>query len=66
MLCQNSPEKIVDMFINTKIKNSNNGSINTKNIFFIWKKFLEEKNLPNILLYGTLKNLLKNKIEYDE
>lgn len=35
-------------------------------MLFIWKKFLEERNIPNIILHGPLKNILKKKIAYNE
>lgn len=65
LMCKNTPIKIVEMFIESKIKVCLSGTINTKNILFIWKKFLEERNVPNIILYGPLKKILKEKLEYD-
>jgi hypothetical protein len=64
-MCKNTPDKIVDMFIDTAIKKCVSANINTKNILFIWKKFLEERNVPNILLHGPLKNLLRKKMAYN-
>ena len=34
-------------------------------MFFLWKKFLDEKNIPNISFHENLKTILKNKITYD-
>jgi hypothetical protein len=65
-LCKNTPDKIVDMFMETKISQCPSGKINSKNMLFIWKKFLEERNIPNIIMHGPLKNILKSKISYDE
>jgi hypothetical protein len=66
-ICKNTPDKIVDMFIDTTIKKcvSATATINTKNILFIWKKFLEERNVPNVILHGPLKKILKEKIQYN-
>ena len=64
-MCKNTPDKIVDMFIDTTIKKCVSATINTKNILFIWKKFLEERNVPNIILHGPLKKILREKIAYN-
>jgi hypothetical protein len=64
-MCKNTPDKIVDMFIDTTIKKCPSAKISTKNILFIWKKFLEEKNVPNVILHGPLKKLLREKIAYN-
>jgi len=64
-MCKNTPDKIVDMFIDTTIKKCVSANINTKNILFIWKKFLEERNVPNIILHGPLKKILREKISYN-
>lgn len=37
-----------------------------KNIHFVWKQFLSNSGLPNIIYSNTLKNLLKTLYEYDE
>lgn len=64
-MSNNTPNKIVDMFIESKIKKCVSGTINTKKILFIWKKFLEEKNVPNIILHGSLKKILREKLVYN-
>jgi hypothetical protein len=33
---------------------------------FIWKKFLSNMGMPNIIFYNTIKNILKERFEYDE
>jgi len=66
LLCNNTPDKIVDMFLEAKISHCPSGKINSKNMLFIWKKYLEERNIPNIILHGPLKNILKQKIAYIE
>lgn len=43
-----------------------NYSITWKNMHFIWKKYISNMGIPNILFYNTLKNLLKERFEYDE
>jgi hypothetical protein len=68
-LKNNSQEKIVDNFIETSIQNmdsSNFLSINMKNMLFLWKKYLNEKNIPNIIFTNPLKEILRKKLNYDE
>jgi len=40
--------------------------IQWKNIHFIWKQFLSNEYLPNIVYSNTLKNAIKEKCNYDE
>ena len=40
--------------------------IDNKNILFLWKRFLDNKHVPNIVFQGSLKNVLKTKLQYDE
>ena len=40
--------------------------INTKNMLYLWKLYLENKNLPNIMFINTFKDRLKQEIEYNE
>jgi len=37
-----------------------------KNIHFVWKHFLSNSNLPNVIYSNTLKNLFKEKYQYHE
>ncbi len=43
-----------------------NYCINWKNLHFIWKQYLSELKLPNIIYSYNLKNILKTKYSYDE
>jgi len=43
-----------------------NYSITWKNMHFIWKRFISNMGIPNIIFYNTIKNLLKDRFEYDE
>jgi hypothetical protein len=40
--------------------------IQWKNIHFLWKQFICNNSLPNIIYSNTLKTLLKDKFSYDE
>jgi hypothetical protein len=65
-LSKNTQESIVSTFIEKSVSLSPNGVIDTKNMLFIWKKYLDERNIPNIIFYETLKTILKKKLNYDE
>jgi len=65
-LSKNTQESIVNKFIEKSLAISPTAVINTKNMLFIWKKFLDERNIPNIIFYETLKTILKKKLKYDE
>lgn len=65
-LSKNTPETIVDAFIKDVIEPCDGSHMETKNMIFIWKKYMKDKNLPNILFYEPLKNLLREKLKYNE
>jgi hypothetical protein len=72
-LKQSSQSQIVDEFCNKYIitNNSNTNSENNynmewKNLHFVWKQFLSNSNLQNIIYSNTLKNIFKEKYIYDE
>jgi hypothetical protein len=79
-LNKNTLEKIVDTFVDEMlVKNVNNvessttttttttqQKIDNKNMLFLWKRFLDARNVPNIVFHGQLKTLLRTKLPYDE
>jgi len=65
-LHRNTPETIVDKFIEESIQNCAQTSVNSKNMIFIWKKFLEERNVPSIIFHSSLTTMLRDKLSYDE
>ena len=71
-LCALSPTLLVDAFISQSIitvgaisDGVSHTKITNKNMLFLWKKFLLDRALPNVLFYETLKTLLKDKLTYD-
>lgn len=65
-LQKNNLDNIVDTFLEKSLTNCPGSSIAYKNIIFLWKKFLDDRKIPNIVFYGQLKTLLKEKMTYDE
>ena len=65
-LTKNTHESIVSTFIEKSLSPCQTGMIDMKNMIFIWKKFLNERAIPSIIFYDTLKVILKNKLNYDE
>ena len=65
-LSNNKNYNIVNDFTSSCIERCNGAKMETKNMIFIWKKFLKEKHLPNIMFFETFKNILKETLEYDE
>ena len=64
-LQRNSLQTIVATFIETSLTPCIGTHIAFKNIIFLWKKFLEKKDVPNIVFYGPLKTVLKEQLKYD-
>lgn len=58
---------IVNEFCSKYIINTeSNCKLEWKNLHFVWKQFLSNLNLPNIIYSNTLKNMLKEIYLYDE
>jgi len=64
-LKNNSMDKVIDEFINKELVKSDNSSISFKNMLYIWKKFLSDKNIPNLIFQNTFRLLLKEKIIFN-
>jgi hypothetical protein len=59
--------ELIDTFIDGFVqKTTDDFSIEWKNIHFIWKQFLSNNNLPNVVFSNNLKNYLKTKFKFDE
>jgi hypothetical protein len=65
-LTKNTHDSIVSTFIEKSLSPCSNGTIDMKNMMFLWKKFLNERAIPNIIFYDTLKTVIKSKLTYDE
>jgi len=66
-LKDSTPSQIVSEFKNKYIiETTSNISIAWKNLHFVWKTFLSNSNLPNIIYSTTLKNVLKELYIYNE
>jgi hypothetical protein len=61
-----TPDTLVIHFIEKALQRSNHCIIKTNSMIYVWKKYLQEQNIPNIIFYDTLINLFKQYIEYDE
>ena len=65
-LKNNSISDLIEDFTNNNLIICENSHISSKNIIYLWKLYLKEKNLPNLIFQNTLKSLLKNKLNYEE
>ena len=65
-LNKNSTEQIVSKFGDRTITVLPGANITSKNMIFLWKNYLGGQNIPNIIFYSSLKNILKEKYKYDE
>lgn len=63
----NEIDTIINKFTDLYIEECDESyNIPWKNMFFLWKLFLEENELPNIVFTNTLKNMLTEKFSYSE
>ena len=74
----NTPKTIIDAFCEQYIEQLHEVnqliygnvkpqySITWKNMNFIWKKFISNLGIPNVMFYNTIKNMMKERFEYDE
>ena len=65
-ISKNTSENIVTTFIEKSLTTCVSSTIDIKNMNFLWKKFLDDLFIPNIIFYEALKAILKQKIKYDE
>jgi len=68
-LRDNKQEDIIEKFCSKYIQEcspESGCSISGKKIHYIWKIFLSSMNLPNIIYFNNLKNILKTKYQFDE
>jgi hypothetical protein len=66
-LKNSNPNDITTEFTNKYIiETATDINIGWKNIHFVWKTFLSNSNLPNIIYSNTLKNILKERYKYNE
>ena len=65
-LKNNSIDNITNDFISKNLINLEGNSISQKNMLYLWKLYLEENNLPSLIFQNTLKNKLKETLNFDE
>jgi hypothetical protein len=65
-LKDNNLENITDNFIKVSLETCNNSSVKWKNILYLWKMYLDKLSIPNIAFSSKLKQLLIQKLEYNE
>ena len=66
-LKNNTLNEIINQFTDSYIEKCDESyNIPWKNMLFLWKLFLEENELPNIVFTNTLKNILTGKFTYNE
>mgnify|MGYP001165661505 CR=1 FL=1 len=65
-LLDKTPNIIVNDFLNKYTTNVNNNKINFKDMMYLWKLFLKNECIPNIIFSNNFKNILINVLEYNE
>tara|TARA_Y100000816_G_scaffold229112_1_gene174205 strand:+ start:4875 stop:6380 length:1506 start_codon:yes stop_codon:yes gene_type:complete len=65
-LKHNNIDNIIDNFIKEKIQICDSQNISFKNILYIWKSYINNIDIPNIIFQNNLKLLLKEKLNYNE
>ena len=61
-LKNNNEPKIINMFINKMLIKEDNKKIKFNNMYFLWKIFIKQQNIPNIMYKNEFYKLLENKI----
>jgi len=69
-LKDNTAKTIVADFVrdmlSIKSESSHHSKISTKNMLYLWKLYLERRNLPSIMFINTFKSVLKDEITFCE
>jgi len=62
----NNIDAITDDFVNISLEKCNGTTIKWKNMLYLWKLYLDKKNIPNIVFNSKLKSILSLKIKFNE
>jgi hypothetical protein len=65
-LHKNTLETITTQFIDKTLKPCVSSKIENKKLLFLFKKFLDDKGIPNIAFHEQLKLMFKSKLKYNE
>lgn len=65
-LKDNTLENITDEFIKSSLEDCNGATVKWKNILYLWKIYLDKLSIPNVAFSSKLKQLLIQKLEYNE
>lgn len=60
-----TPDDVVEHFLRKTVSTCNGGHITFKSMFFIWKKFLDDVNVPNVVFHDKLSAIFKSRLTYD-
>lgn len=58
-------ETLVSSFIEKSLNKCLNCNIKTNSMIYVWKKYLQSHNIPNIIFYDTLVNIFKQQLDYN-
>lgn len=64
-LKDNTEENIINTFIKQEINECNDNYMTISNMLFIWKKYLDKLNIPNIIFHENLIQSLKERLMFD-
>jgi len=64
-LCITTPHMMVELFLSSSLHCGINISISTKNMIYLWKKFLNEHDMPAIIFHEQLKQIFREKLSFD-
>jgi len=62
-LKNNGKAEFIDKFINRMIVKEEAGQIRVKDMFYLWKIYLKQNSLPNMIYKAEFENMLREKIE---
>jgi len=61
-----TPQAIVSQFCNDYIDEGTSSTMEWKNLHFVWKQFLSNSCLPNVIYSSKLQNMLKERYNYSD
>jgi len=64
-ICDKTTHSIAKEFADSALNHCIGATMTEANILFVWKKYLENNELPDIVFKGSLINELKEQINYD-
>ena len=64
-LKNHTKENIINEFINNIFEKCSNNNIKWEDIYFLWKFYIKNKNIPNMIYKADFENIIRNNLDHN-